>query len=91
MMQRASNWEYLFNPATGYVQARGNDGSFPPGFAFEASQLEPGGQTGFEEGNAVQYTWSVPQNLAALGESARRRQCRHRHAGALLHPAERHT
>jgi predicted alpha-1,2-mannosidase len=66
MMQRASNWEYLFNPATGYVQARGNDGSFPPGFAFEASQLEPGGQTGFEEGNAVQYTWSVPQNLAAL-------------------------
>jgi predicted alpha-1,2-mannosidase len=69
MMQRSSNWEYLFNPATGYIQARGNDGSFPPGFAFEASQLEPGGQTGFEEGNAVQYTWSVPQNLAALAAS----------------------
>ncbi len=66
MMRRASNWEYLYNPATGYVQARGNDGSFPPGLAFNASQLEPGGQTGFEEGNAVQYTWSVPQNLAAL-------------------------
>ena len=29
--QRASNWEYEFNPATGYVQARGTDGSFPPG------------------------------------------------------------
>ena len=40
--------------------------AFPPGQAFEASQLEPGGQTGFEEGNAVQYTWSVPQDLAAL-------------------------
>ncbi len=66
MSQRAANWEYLFNPATGYVQARGPDGSFPPGAAFEASQLEPGGQTGFEEGNAVQYTWSVPQDLAAL-------------------------
>ncbi len=66
MMGRASNWEYLFNPATGYIQARGNDGSFPPGFAFQASQLEPGGQTGFEEGNAIQYTWYVPQNLAAL-------------------------
>ncbi len=66
MMQRAANWEYLFNPATGFIQARGGDGSFPPGQAFEASQLEPGGQTGFEEGNAVQYTWSVPQNLAAL-------------------------
>jgi predicted alpha-1,2-mannosidase len=66
MQRRAANWEYLFNPATGFVQARGDDGSFPPGQAFEASQLEPGGQTGFEEGNAVQYTWSVPQDLAGL-------------------------
>ncbi len=66
MSARAANWEYLFNPATGFIQARGTDGSFPPGAAFEASQLEPGGQTGFEEGNAVQYTWSVPQDLGAL-------------------------
>jgi predicted alpha-1,2-mannosidase len=66
MNRRAASWEYLFNPATGYIQARGTDGSFPPGRAFEASQLEPGGQTGFEEGNAVQYTWSVPQDLGAL-------------------------
>ena len=66
MMRRAANWEYEFNPATGYIQARGTDGSFPAGQAFEASQLEPGGQTGFEEGNAVQYTWSVPQDLSAL-------------------------
>jgi predicted alpha-1,2-mannosidase len=66
MRRRTASWEYLFNPATGYVQARGGDGSFPPGPAFEASQLEPGGQTGFEEGNAVQYTWSVPQDLAGL-------------------------
>jgi predicted alpha-1,2-mannosidase len=66
MNRRAASWEYLFNPATGYIQARGTDGSFPPGAAFEASQLEPGGQTGFEEGNAVQYTWSVPQDLGAL-------------------------
>ena len=66
MDKRAHSWEYLFDPATGYVQARGNDGSFPPGAAFEASQLEPGGQLGFEEGNAVQYTWSVPQDLGAL-------------------------
>ena len=66
MSTRAANWEYLFNPATGYMQAHGTDGSFPPGAAFEASQLEPGGQLGFEEGNAVQYTWSVPQDLGAL-------------------------
>lgn len=66
LQHRAADWEYLFNPATGFVQARGSDGSFPAGQAFEASQLEPGGQTGFEEGNAVQYTWSVPQDLAGL-------------------------
>jgi predicted alpha-1,2-mannosidase len=66
MRPRAANWEYEFNPATGYIQARGPDGTFPSGQAFETSQLEPGGQTGFEEGNAVQYTWSVPQDLAGL-------------------------
>ena len=66
MMQRAHNWEYLFNPATGYLQARAEDGSFPAGPAFAASQFEPGGQLGFEEGNPIQYTWSVPQDLAGL-------------------------
>jgi putative alpha-1,2-mannosidase len=67
MMRRAHNWQYLFNPATGYIQARNADGSFPPGPAFQSSLLEAGGELGFEEGNAVQYTWSVPQDLAALG------------------------
>ena len=66
MMRRSHNWEYLFDPATGYVGARSDDGSFPAGPAFQADQLEPGGQLGFEEGNAVQYSWSVPQDLAAL-------------------------
>jgi predicted alpha-1,2-mannosidase len=66
MARRAANWKYLFNSATGYVGARGSDGSFPPGPAFNPAQLEPGGQTGFEEGNAVQYTWSVPQDLEGL-------------------------
>jgi putative alpha-1,2-mannosidase len=67
MMQRAHNWEYLFNPTTGYIEARNADGSFSEGPAFQTSMFEAGGQVGFEEGNAVQYTWSVPQDLAALG------------------------
>jgi predicted alpha-1,2-mannosidase len=67
MNQRAHNWQYLFNPSTGYVEARNDDGAFPPGPAFQTSLLEPGGELGFEEGNAVQYTWSVPQDLAGLG------------------------
>ncbi len=66
MMQRAHNWQYLFNPATGYVQARNANGTFPAGPAFQTSLLEPGGELGFEEGNAVQYTWAVPQDLSAL-------------------------
>jgi predicted alpha-1,2-mannosidase len=66
MMRRAHNWEYEFNPSTGYMQARNTDGSFDPGPAFQTSLLEPGGETGFEEGNAIQYTWAVPQDLAAL-------------------------
>ena len=66
MMQRAHNWQYLFNPATGYVQPRNANGTFPAGPAFQASLLEPGGELGFEEGNAIQYTWSVPQDLSAL-------------------------
>ncbi len=38
--------------------------------------LEPGGQLGFEEGNAVQYTWSVPQDLACPGRADGRRRRR---------------
>ena len=68
MMQRAHNWEYLFNPSTESIQGRNTDGSFPAGAAFQTSLLEPGGEEGFEEGNAAQYTWSVPQDLSALAE-----------------------
>ena len=66
MMGRAHNWEFLFNPSTSSIQGRNTDGSFPPGAAFQPSLLEPGGEEGFEEGNAAQYTWSVPQDLSAL-------------------------
>ena len=31
MMARAQNWQNLFNPATGYIQARWPTGTFPPG------------------------------------------------------------
>jgi predicted alpha-1,2-mannosidase len=63
---RAQNWRNLVNPATGYLGGRRADGTFPPGPAFQRSPLPGIGQTGFEEGNAIQYTWSVPQNLRGL-------------------------
>jgi len=65
-LARAQNWRNEVNPATGYLGARRADGTFPPGPAFQRSPLPDIGQTGFEEGNAIQYTWSVPQNLAGL-------------------------
>ena len=64
--KRAGNWRNLFNPATGYLAARRADGSFPPGPAFQRSPLPGIGQDGWEEGNAIQYTWSVPQDLRGL-------------------------
>ena len=58
-MRRAQNWQRLFNPATGFVQPRMADGSFGAHFV-------PESERGFREGDAWQYAWMVPQNLAAL-------------------------
>jgi predicted alpha-1,2-mannosidase len=70
MMRRAQDWEQLFNPVTTYLQPRQEDGSFPSGPAFQLSNptLQSLGvtQLGFQEGNALQYTWSVPQDLGEL-------------------------
>jgi len=67
---RAQNWQYLFDGATGYLAARQSDGSFPPGPAFQPAsptdRAEGVAEPGFEEGNAVQYTWDVPQDLGGL-------------------------
>jgi len=64
--RRGENWRKLFNPTTGYLGARRADGTFAPGPAFQRSPLPGIGQDGWEEGNAVQYTWSVPQDLHGL-------------------------
>ena len=63
---RAQSWQNLVDPATDYLGGRRADGTFPPGPAFQRSSLPGIGQVGFEEGNAIQYTWSVPQNLRGL-------------------------
>ena len=65
-LERAQNWQNLVDQKTGYLAARQADGTLPPGPAFVPSPQTDVGQTGWEEGNAVQYTWSVPQNLHGL-------------------------
>ncbi|MBV9319194.1 MAG: GH92 family glycosyl hydrolase, partial [Mycobacterium sp.] len=58
---RAQYWKNLFNPATGYISPRSADGAFLGGPEFGDF-----GQDGFDEGNAEQYLWLVPQNSAGL-------------------------
>ena len=62
---RAQYWQNLFNPSTRYISPRELSGFFPPGPGFVDS-LSRFGQYGFDEGNAEQYVWWVPQNVAGL-------------------------
>jgi predicted alpha-1,2-mannosidase len=70
---RAQYWQNLFNPTTGYISPRDAAGFFPIGPAF-VEPLWGFGQDGFDEGNAEQYVWSVPQNVAGLVSALRGRQ-----------------
>ncbi|HEY2553970.1 MAG TPA: GH92 family glycosyl hydrolase, partial [Candidatus Cybelea sp.] len=59
-MRRSSNWMTLFDGATGWIAPRDADG------AFMQTPLTENGQSGFQEGDAAQYTWMVPQDLRDL-------------------------
>jgi predicted alpha-1,2-mannosidase len=60
--QRAGNWKHAFDPKTGFMRARKRDGSFREPFDPDAS----GYGTDYTEGNAWQYSWYVPQDVAGL-------------------------
>jgi predicted alpha-1,2-mannosidase len=63
---RAQYWQNLFNPTTRFISPRDAMGLFPDG----PGVVEPAdgcfSQLGFDEGNAEQYVWYVPQNIAGL-------------------------
>ena len=60
--KRAANWKNAFDPATGFMRARKRDGSFREPFDPVAS----GYGSDYTEGNAWQYSWYVPQDVAGL-------------------------
>lgn len=62
---RAQYWQNLFNPSTRSVVPRSWSGFFRPGPAVVVSP-DNFGQVGYDEGNAEQYVWSVPHNVAGL-------------------------
>lgn len=68
---RSTAWQRLFNPATGYVEPRNADGSFLPAYSHVSD-------AGFVEGNATQYTWMVPYDVAGVIGSLGRNRARSR-------------
>jgi len=64
-LQRSQNWTNIFNVDTGYIEPRDGSGQFPE-LGPTVAGLSSFGQSGFQEGNAAQYTWSVPQDLQGL-------------------------
>jgi predicted alpha-1,2-mannosidase len=61
-LARSGNWRKLFNPESRYIEPRDADGSFLAGYS-DSSKL------GFAEGNAMQYTWSVPYDMSGLAQA----------------------
>jgi predicted alpha-1,2-mannosidase len=62
---RAQYWQNLFNPSNRDIVPRSWTGYFRPGPGFVVAPSNFG-QVGFDEGNADQYVWSVPHNVAGL-------------------------
>jgi predicted alpha-1,2-mannosidase len=63
--KRAANWRNVFDPATGFVRARKTDGSF--NLPFDPAAVGYGSD--YTEGNAWQYSWYEPQDMAGLAHS----------------------
>ena len=60
LIKLSNGWRYVLNPDSKLVQPKRADGSFIDKFdPYEAWR-------GFQEGNAIQYTFFVPQNPAGL-------------------------
>jgi predicted alpha-1,2-mannosidase len=64
-LARSQNWTNVFNTDTGYIQPRDGSGQFPE-FGPTTDGMGSFGQSGFQEGDAAQYTWMIPQNIGGL-------------------------
>jgi putative alpha-1,2-mannosidase len=62
-LKRAANYRNLFDKKTGFMRGRNFDGSWVTPFN---PRFSTGKQPEYTEGNAWQYTWLVPQDVAGL-------------------------
>lgn len=60
--KRAGNWRNAYDPKTGFMRARKTDGAFREPFNPDTA----GYGSDYTEGNAWQYSWYVPQDVAGL-------------------------
>jgi predicted alpha-1,2-mannosidase len=60
--KRATNWRNAYDPGTGFMRARLADGKFRTPFDPDVA----GYGSDYTEGNAWQYSWYVPQDVAGL-------------------------
>jgi len=63
LMEQSGYWRNLFDPETRFIRPKHPDGSWVEDF----DPME--GWRGFQEGNAYQYTWYVPHDIAGLMEA----------------------
>lgn len=59
-MGRSEHWRNLFDTSIGAIAPRDAAG------AFERTPITANGQSGFQEGNAAQYTWMIPYDAQSL-------------------------
>ena len=60
MMRYSHGWENLYDPETGFIRPKDQAGKFIPDFDPRKPWI------GFQEGNAWQYTFYVPQDPEGL-------------------------
>ena len=60
--KRAGNWRHIFDPVTGFARAKKTDGSY--NMPFDPASVGYGSD--YTEGNAWQYSWYEPQDIAGL-------------------------
>jgi predicted alpha-1,2-mannosidase len=72
-LNQSKNWQFLFDPSTGWIRPRSANGAWLPAFDPDHSLPKkhpndgPGSdQMGFEEGNTYQYTFMIPFDYPTL-------------------------
>jgi predicted alpha-1,2-mannosidase len=65
LLQHAQNWHNLYNPETGYIQMKRQNGEWAPGFTNNVGHYDSD-RTVYVEGTAGQYLWMVPFNYKGL-------------------------